>query len=281
VEIVHVSIAARGRAVIAPDEADRRRVVRGLAHRHGERLLLFSLVDDHLHAVLAALRARLAVRGLRETLRATGATPLEPAFVRPVETRRHLEWLVRYLLTQPSKHGLGVPDALWTGSSFLDLVGARRLPGFDPGLLRKHLPRLRLRDVFEAVGLEPRPLRPGSDEALERLGPRALIDLATAVHAAPPDLRGRSAEVVAARALAVRVARRTGVPVTTLARLLDRTPRGIRQLAERPVGPREVRALRTRLALEERVAGRRQLTIRERIADARAPEPRRGQQGRQ
>jgi len=256
-DLVHVTIATRGRAALAPGEADRRRVVRALGRGHGARLVLFALVDDHLHAVIEALRARLAARGVRATLEAATGAGLEPPFLRPVETRRHLERLVRYLLTQPSKHGLREPDALWTGSAFLDLVGARCLPGFDPGLLRRHLPRLRLREVFGAVGLEPTPLRPANDEALERLGPRALIDLASAVHAAPPDLPGRSAEVVAARALAVQAALGVGVPAATLAGLLGRTAHSVRRLAKVSVDPRAVRALRTRLALEERVRGRR------------------------
>jgi len=253
-QLVHVTVAARGRAVLAPNEAERRRIVRALARRHGQRVLLFALVDDHLHAVLAALRARMAARGLRATLGAATPVALEEAHVRPVESRRHLESLVAYLLKQPTRHGLPEPAALWSGSAFLDLVGARRLPGFDPRLLLRHLPRFRLRDVFPAVGLEPLPLRPAGDAALERLGPRRLVDLAAAVHVAPPDLSGRSDAVVAARALAIQTARGTGVSLARLAELLRLGRQTVWRLANRPLDPADLRALRLRLALEERAA---------------------------
>jgi hypothetical protein len=46
---------------------------------------------------------------------------------------------VTYLLKQPVKHGLDVHPALWTGSCFLDLIGARLIPGFSTAPLRAAL----------------------------------------------------------------------------------------------------------------------------------------------
>lgn len=110
--------------------------------------MLFCIVDDHLHVVLLceAQQAGVLSRELLLALRPLTGPNLAPAFVRPVEGRGHLEWLVRYVLEQPTKHGLPGHPALWPGSCFPDLVGARRLPGLSLRLrLSEALPRFRLR----------------------------------------------------------------------------------------------------------------------------------------
>jgi len=251
--LAHVTVATAGRLALALDETALRAVVRAIVARHD--LLLFDVVDDHVHAALEAERPALAARGLRWTLEATTGPGVrwQAPHVQPIEGRRHLERLVGYLLEQPARHELPVHPALWTGSCFLDLVGARRLAGFDAARLRAHLPRLRERALREAVGLGSDPLAPAERAAWDRVGPRRLVELASATVAAGPDLRGRSAPVVAARALAARIAQGLGLGTSPVARALGVTPRAVRRLASRPADRALMRAIGLRYALEERV----------------------------
>lgn len=249
----HLTIAVRGRRSLARDEAERRALVRALARVGGDRLLLFSLVDDHFHAGLRAEFAGRVGDALRRVLVARRPDlEFKPPHLEPVGTRAYLRWLVRYLIAQPERHGLGVDAALWTGSCFQDLVGARVLPGFEVTPLRNELPRLRLGGLFDALGLGTEPFRPADDDALDRAGVARLVDLAAGVYAVGPALMGRSTPVVSARALAATVAGLVGVPTSTLARFLGVVPRTVRSLAQRPPDVRAVLALRRRLALEER-----------------------------
>ena len=252
--IFHLTISVRGRRALARDELERRVLVRAIA-RPGRGLLLFCLVDDHLHAVVRVARPRYLARDIRRAVRALRPDlELKPPHLEPVDSRPYLLRLVAYVMRQPEKHGLATAPALWTGSCFQDLVRARVLPGFDPRQLAAELPRLRLREVFEGVGLEPRPLVASGDEALRRAGAARLVDLATGVYAVDPELRGHTKPVVSARILAARIASTVGVPRGEVARFLGVSPQAVGRLAKRVVEPRALDALRRRLTLEERSA---------------------------
>ncbi len=259
----HLTISVRGRSALARDVAERRALVRALARVGGRRLTLFSLVDDHFHAAIRAESPARVGEGLRRVLAAQRPDlELKRPHLEPVGSRSYLRWLVRYLITQPEHHGLGVPSALWTGSCFQDLVGARLLGGFDVAPLRNELPRLRLGELFVHLGLGDEPFLPADDEALARVSVARLVDLAAGVHAVGPTLMGRSTLVVAARSLVVSVAAVAGHGAPIVARFLGVVPRAVRYLARREVDPRAVLALRRRLALEERVATGNQLRSR-------------------
>ncbi len=252
-KLFHLTLAVRGRLVFARNEAERRRIVREIVRLGGNRLLLFCLVDEHLHTVLGGLRIGYLGRDLRRLLaRLQPDVEVTRPHVQLVDSRAYLRRLVDYVLRQPAKHGLSDHPALWTGSCFQDLAGARLLPGFDPGLLARELPRFRLREVFATVGLASVALEPACDEELRRVGAARLIDLAAGVHAVGPELTGRSREVVAARALATRVATTAGLPASEVAYHLGLGAHAIRKLARRDVDPRASTALRRRLTLEER-----------------------------
>ncbi len=239
---------------MARDEAERRALVRGLARVGAGRLLLFCLVDDHLHAVVRAAQAGLLAEGLHRVLRCRRSDlKFKRPHLEPVETRAYVRNLIRYVLRQPESHNLGVESALWTGSCFLDLVGARLLPGFDSAALRSELPPLRMRELFTIVGLAAAPLRPSSDEAFARAGAARLVDLAASVHALGPTLNGRSNVVCNARALAALTTRHAGLPSQVVVRFLGVSQRTVQRLAERAVDPQALLALRLRLALEDRV----------------------------
>lgn len=257
--IHHVTIAVRGRSALGRDERERRLLVRALTACAGECLLLLALVDEHLHAALRTARPGYLARDLRRVLvRARQDLQLKPAHLEPVDNRAYLSWLVRYLLTQPQKHGVSGPAALWTGCFLQDLAGARLLPGFDRRLLLEELPRFRLGEHFAACGLAPVPLDPADDEALRRAGAARVVDLAAGVFAAGPDLSqpGRSAELLAARVLAAQAGLTVGLPPLELARYLGVQPRAVRRLAATRGHPWGLEALRRRLTLEERARDR-------------------------
>lgn len=250
----HLTFASDGRQALLPDEGLRRQALHTLARTVGDRVVLFCIVDDHVHVVLLCEAERVGVlsRALLLALRPLTGPALAPAFVRPVEGRGHLEWLVRYVIEQPAKHGLPGHPALWPGSCFPDLVGARRLPGLSLGLrLGQVLPRFRLRKVYEYAGLAPEPLQPIDPYTQRGLGIRRLVDAASAALAADPALKGHSDLVVGARITIAHLA--TAWPTAELAWALDITPQAARRLRTRPVDEADLRAVRLRLALEERV----------------------------
>jgi hypothetical protein len=168
-ELGWLTIASDGRQVLFPSEEARRAAVRVLARVVGPAALLFRVVDDHLHVVVGWERARVGwlSRALVLGLRPLAAAPVEGARVRPVESRAHLESLVGYVLSQTSHHGLAEHPALWTGSCFRDLVGARWLPPLaGRERLSAHLPRLPPSALQRAVGLSGRAVEPADDAAL-------------------------------------------------------------------------------------------------------------------
>ncbi len=252
----HLTFSTRGRVVLFADEARRRSAVRAIFAVVGDHLLLFCIVDDHVHVVVHGDRQRAGrlAQALLLSLRALGAPALQAAHLRPVENRRHLQWLVRYCIDQPRKHGLqqhgrDQRPALWTGSCFLDLVGARHIEG---GALHidRALPRLRLATVMEQAGLPGEPVRPADDALLGGVGPARLREAASAALAVDPALTGRSAPVVAARRVTAQLAQAAGFPVSLLATTLGLSHQAAGRLRRAPVDPAAVRATRVRLALE-------------------------------
>ena len=249
----HLTWSARGRLALFPSEDARRAALRALARVAGDQILLFGLADDHLH--LVSPQAGPLARAVLLALRPLAASTLDPAHLRPVEDRTHLSWLVTYLLGQPDKHRLPGHPALWTGSCFPDLVGARRLfPGIA-GRLAAQLPRYRLRQAYEHLGLAPAPLVPADDEATRAAGASRILAAAGAVLAAGPDLSGKTAERVLARKAAAIVAGQCGIHSTELAWALGQPARSARRLAGDAVEPALLTAVRLRLSLEDRVRG--------------------------
>jgi len=216
----------------------------------GGSVLLFALVDDHIHLVLlcdrdaTGARARAVLLALRTSV----AAGLGPAHVSEVRGRAHLEWLVRYLLTQPAHHGLSEHAALTTGSCFPELVGARVVPGLSLRLSAS-LPRFRLREAYSAVGLAPEPLVPVQDAELRVVGARALVTAASAAAGAPP-LLGRDLPSVDTRRVVASLGQVAGIHLEELAHALGVTPDAARRIAQRPAPVELVKATRMRLALE-------------------------------
>jgi len=130
-----IVLTSRGRKVLLPEEA-LYVGVRGIAEVCGCETLRFCIVDDHIHIVVQADRARAGrlAQMLALRLRLKIEAVFQPAWFGAVDDRSHLVSLVRYVLTQPSHHKVDTPDAVWPGSCFQDLIGARWIPGFSVGL---------------------------------------------------------------------------------------------------------------------------------------------------
>lgn len=265
-KIAHVVIASRSRRALARDESERRALVRALARVTAGRLLLFNLVDDHLHAVVRAPWPGRMGDVIHRVLRARRPDlKLKRPHVEPVGDQDHLLTLVKYVIRQTARHQLGAASgpamALWTGSCVQDLLGVRVLPGFDAAPLRSELPRLGQRHLVELVGLPVVRIDPADDLELARLGPASIVELAAAVWAVGPELRDKSPPSVAARALALRVASLVGIPLRATAGLLGVGVRAAEKLARRDVSPRALTALRRRLTLEQRIAEARRPAV--------------------
>ena len=252
----HLTLSAEGRSTLYPSETNRRAAIHALARVGGDRLQLFSIVDDHVHVVVRGDRAeagRLG-RALRLALSQVASSKLSPSHVREVEGRNHLMWLVRYLLTQPAKHGLDTHPALYTGSCFPDLVGARLLPGVElKSKLEELLPRLRPAELYGHVGLPEGRVAPAGDEGLRLAGVFRIKEAAGSALAAPPSLEGNSRLVVTARRAAASLASRIDAPVSEVARALNMSRQAADRLTKQDVEPRALEAVRVRIALEETV----------------------------
>ena len=251
-DIWHLTFAAQGRWPLFDGEGARREAVRLLAERAGSCTLLFSLADDHLHDVVACSRERAGriARGLLLGLRSLASTGIEPAFIRPVRTRGHLQWLVSYLLGQTEKHRLPAHPALWSGACFADLVGARALVELDLQL-RAALPRFRRSDAWRSVGLPEQGVAPADPDLVFRLGAHELAAAAAAAVCADPTFTSRKRPTTLARRVTAWLAHEAGLPVYRVPRAIDVSPARVRRLRHEAVDPTTLRAARLQLALAD------------------------------
>jgi len=250
-DATHVTIASVDRAVLYAEPEMLLDATRALARVAGADLLLFCVVDDHAHAVVSLARggAGPLARRLAYALGTVFTVELAPSRFRQVDGRSHLVTLVDYVLNQPRKHGLahaGHP-ALWLGSCFVDLVGARLLAGFDPRCLASTLPRLGRKHLYDAVGLPV--VAPLDDEELRAEGPRRVGDAAAAALGLCV-LEGSSDAVVRARRAAGRLCHTLGFADAAIAFGL-RCPRRTANRLARDAPPDAAldRAIRLQLAL--------------------------------
>ena len=253
----HLRFSSVTRVVLFPGEAGRRLAVRCIVRIAGPYLLLFCVVDDHVHVLIAGVAERLgAIRSaLSRALAPIASAAFAPSFVVPVRSRAHLVRNVDYFLAQSAHHGIEGHPATDSGSCFQDLVGARRIDGFDPGLLKRALPRLRRDDLLRAVSLPARALDPMPLEAIRGLGAASLVEACASVLGVGPVLAGRDGPVVEARRLAANLGAEAGIARADLAWALPASPRAVRRLATEPANPRFLHAARVRLALERTARG--------------------------
>ncbi len=250
----HLSTASTTRHSLFPSEALRRRAVRTIARVAADELVEFCVVDDHVHTIVLCDRARCGelARMLKLALGPVAAVPMKPFYIGTIHGRNHMEETHRYVLRQPGHHGLSCHPALWSGSCFLDLVGARWIPGLRLRL-GEVLPRLTLHRTCEIVGLRAAPIAPAPDGLVRAAGPSALVAAAAAACGAAPELVGRRAETSRARRIACVLARQVGVPLPELSWALGTHPGSTRKLAASEVEPELLAAVRVYLSLDRAV----------------------------
>jgi REP element-mobilizing transposase RayT len=248
----HLTLASMDRQVLFPDETALRRALRSMVRVLCERLLLFAIVDDHLHCVLKDENPGQRGRALRLSLRPLCASAPDKARFRPVKDRQHLLALVRYVLDQERHHGIVSAPALSSGSCAADLLGYRRLPGLDLQLWTA-LPRFQPASVAALVNLHPRDLDPLKLEEVRGLSPRQILDAAAFVTGADTGLGSRTEEAARARLGALHLGMKAGFSGSELANAMSLSRQGLWGAARRSPDPMDLQAILRRLAVEESV----------------------------
>ena len=246
----HLTYSSDERFPLFPGEARRRRALRRLARMNLD-LALFCMVENHSHVVnlAEAVRAGRKAQAIWSAWRRIAESQLDPAFMRRVRDRSHLQWLVRYVLTQPIKHKIRVHPALWSGSCFQDYVGARFVPGLSLRI-SEVLPELEEKTVLGYVGLTPAAIRPLGDADVRAVGARRIVEAAASAVAADPDLHGWDPACVAARRVSIQLGRQVGLSDREVQWALDVSRRTLLRAKPRVNDDRRVSAVRVRLALE-------------------------------
>lgn len=256
----HLTYSSDGRFPLFPDESGRRAAVRALARVAGKSMVLFCIVDEHVHVVLLCQGKKEASSlgvGILFALRPLASAHMEPPYPRPVKTRSHLNWLLRYVLTQPTHHGLQVSPALWSGSCFQDLSGARVLAGLELKTTEA-IPRLQWRDVLSIVGLPggDRGICPATNTEVREAGASRIVVVVASALGAGPRLAGKTPLVVQARRSAIALCDQAGIARTEVCWALGLSLRSARRLAKDPVEEFVLRAARLRLTLERIADGK-------------------------
>jgi hypothetical protein len=256
----HVSFAADDRMPLFPSERLRRSALLTLAKIAKTVLVLFSIVDEHLHLVSDGdtSSTRRLRQALHQALGAIAGPALADSWCKPVKDRKHLLSLVRYHLVQVVKHSVqGVHPALWSGSCFQDLIGARLIPGLELRAAEK-LPRHQITALAcKEVGLPGFVARPVSVATLRELGITKIKAAAAAAVAADPALTGRTRPEILARSAAAQLGRLAGISRSEIRWALEVTKQGLSaMLKERLATKKHLEATGIRLALEAEVERR-------------------------
>jgi len=242
------------RDALLPDEAQRRWAVRTLVAVTGPHLLLFSLVNEHKHTMVRHGDKGIKAFGgkVQRALNAVVEEPLGEPWIERVEGTKHKAYLLRYYLTQPSHHDVGLHDALWTGSCFLDLAGARIIDGLNLPIWDL-LPGTPRNALWKHVGLPQHGIEPVTPEQIRVLGAVRLVAATSAALAADPQLKGKSRLALRARALAAQLGRDAGIPPREVRWALGVSEHVYYRAFEQPEDVAGNLAVRRRLALEEAV----------------------------
>lgn len=248
----HITFAGDERQILFPEESERRAAVRAIARITAGVLVLFSVVDEHLHLIVFGTREQAGrlKRAVQLSLQPLTATPIDPGRVRPVNGRSHMDSLVTYLLEQPEHHGIPVHPATYSGSCFPDLVGARSVVGMELRL-RDALPRYRLRKAYKVVGLPDVPLEPVSLERVREVGATRLVSASAGAFGVGPVLLGQQAEVIRAKTAAAMIGTAAGISCSDLAFALELSPSGLRRTRYRGSPDTDQQTVLLMLALME------------------------------
>jgi hypothetical protein len=256
-EIVHITLTAMrdSRLPLFPTEEAYLDALHRIGAVCGGCLALFALLAEHLHLVALLSRARAGhlARGVLLTLRPIVATPLAPSYIKPVTTRAHMRWLLKYMLEQPREHGMSGHPALWVGSCLPDLVGARAVPGLDL-CIERAMPDFSQAAATSLVGLSAGRIEAADHAVLRAVGAMGLRDATAASLAVPSALDGATpADILGRRAFA-QLAKRVGLHRSEVVNALGINPKSMWRLARPPVEQKLLDAIARRVTLEQLVA---------------------------
>jgi hypothetical protein len=236
-------------------EAAYREAVRRLATlKHS--IALFCLVAEHLHqvAVTSGEPGAAVSKATKRALNSVVETPFsKDTDIRTVSDRKYVLNLLRYDLGQPKKHKMPGHPAVWEGSCFLDLVGARRIRGLEP-CIATLLPSFNVVDAYVHVGLPRNEIQPASAEQMLAAGLPRLVFAAAAAFAAKPTLEGNGFPEIEARCAVAKLGRWIGLHDSEIAPAIWVTVRSVRNLRRRSIDREALDAVRVRIALEDAVA---------------------------
>lgn len=152
----HVMIRLASNQVLAPSTESVRALVNIILRLGADRtLLVFAVVDSHIHALLLCPRAE-AVEFARRVeiawqLTCRFGVPFSPCHVKPVDTQAHLQNAFFYILRQLLHHGLEL-DPLREGSAISDLLGLRVRGLYLVTNVRGAIPRAGRPDLLPFLG---------------------------------------------------------------------------------------------------------------------------------
>ncbi len=229
-ELWHCTCRLRDDREIATDPASvRAAVTRVLTKCLPRGLVIFCVVDNHAHALLASDRKTAGETMRRLELSFHWHLDLSRRFERArfkaIVDRDHLWRTVPYILRQVERHRVQT-DPFWEGSALQDLLGLRWPGRALRGRLLQHLPRLRDENLHRWLGVGSDVLSQWDDE----LRAEQLVFLAGAAAAAfaIPTVRARgrrgqlairaACQAVAPEIRTFTLARTLGIPLRTAGR---------------------------------------------------------------
>ncbi len=156
----HVILGPRDGGVITASPQAHRIIARAVHETCKDvGLLAFGEADTHLHLLLANQRPRVGriVRRLALMLNwrlgITGG--FKPAYFKPISDAHHLISTFRYVLRQPSRHGLDPYNDPWSeGSSLVDLLNLRPLGAHVLRSVQQAFPRLGRQEILDLAGIK-------------------------------------------------------------------------------------------------------------------------------
>ncbi|MBW2733965.1 MAG: hypothetical protein JRH20_16375 [Deltaproteobacteria bacterium] len=260
----HMVCRLKNNRVIATTPLDRLTVTRIVLQRGRPfRLLVFRLVDTHLHFEVAeplhrsmelARRIEVAISNTLYAPRQKSggdlpvpAVGFAPAFPKEIRDQSHLFNVFDYILRQRDHHGLSW-DARAEASNLPDLLGLRFLGGNTDEVVQKLLPRVTRRFLIRHLGVDQ--LEPVEGPLVAPI--RSKLHSAVCALASVTTLLRRTRIVRAAQVAAVNVA---GHQLCTqeLADTLEILPRTVQRMRKEQAKAEVEHALRLQLALHAAV----------------------------
>lgn len=241
IEAAHLTVGARGRERLVIDDRDRFAIVERLRAAHGRALLGWCLMTTHLHVIVEgpgehharwlAERMRGYVRRFNARWNGTGDLLRGPVDVRSITTLDQLHRTIRYDHRNPCR----TEPPMVENPVEYEWSGAREHAGLSlAGVASaERLGDLLGRRLDSVIGWWPA-LSDAEPRRVPTASPTLLLGAAAQARGIPVDAvagAGRTAEVLAARLLYVRLGCLEGYDQAQLAPTIERSPAQVCRLA--------------------------------------------------